>query len=292
MATETIIYGREEREIYEAPDFDSYYRSDRVQPLVDRFETLLARTDICSFDVFDTVLLRDERSELERFADVAAEFIRRAAAAGEGSVPELRTCLSARVLAASTAYQMSPEVQGCREGRFEEIVRNLVASLSLPEEPYLALWREAEFEIEASQLRGSAFIENLIDLAVARDKTVIFVSDMYLSASDIARLVEGCGISLEKIARIFSSADTVVNKRSGLVYDLVCGEYGTEPGRILHLGDSLEGDFIAAKRRGLEAIHLPIPKAILRKRLDSHRRMMDRLGGDAALPLPIAPPAL
>ncbi|WP_172329506.1 hypothetical protein [Mangrovicoccus sp. HB161399] len=292
MATEITTYGREEREIYEAPDFDSYYGSGRAQALVDRFEAMLAGADVCSFDVFDTVLLRDARSELERFADVAAEFVRRAGRAGHGQVPSVRTCLAARVLAASTAYQMSRPVKGCREGRFGDIVRNLVASLSLPEDPFAELWRASEFEIEAAQLRGSPFIENLVDLAVARGKTVIFISDMYLSAEEIARLVETCGMSLEKVSRIFSSADTVVNKRSGLVYDLVCGECGVEPGRILHLGDSLEGDFLAAKRRGLEAIHLPVPKALMRQRLDSHRRLMAELAGESPLPLPIAPPAL
>ncbi len=292
MATQITVFGREERNLYESPDFDSYYASAQSRPLVDRFEALLERVDICSFDVFDTLLLRDDRSELERFADVAAEFIRRARAAGAETLPSARSCLSARILAASTAYQMSRPVEGCREGRFGDIVRNLVASLGLPADPFEEHWREAELETEASQLRGSAFIENLIDLAVARGKTVIFISDMYLPAEDISRLVEVCGISTEKVSRIYSSADTVVNKRSGLVYDLVCSEQGAAPERILHMGDSLEGDFAAAKRRGLEAIHLPIPRAVTAKRLDSHRRILSGLAGDADLPLPIAPPVL
>ncbi|WP_138468402.1 HAD family hydrolase [Poseidonocella sp. HB161398] len=292
MATEIATYGREEREIYDAPDYDSYYGSPRTERLVERFETLLERVDVCSFDVFDTVLQRDGRSELERFGDVAAEFVRRAGREDPELRLSQRTCLSARVLSASTAYQMSPPVKGCREGRFPEIVQNLVASLSLPGDPYERLWREAEFEIEAAQLRGAPFIENLIDLAVARGKTVIFISDMYLPGEDIARLVEACGIGTGKVARIFSSADTVVSKRSGLLYDHVCAELEVAPGKMLHLGDSLEGDFIAAKRRGLEAIHLPVPRALMQKRLESHRSMLAGLAGEDPLPLPIGAPVL
>ncbi|MBE3640540.1 HAD family hydrolase [Mangrovicoccus algicola] len=292
MATQVTTYGREERDLYEAPDFDSFYRSPGARSLADRFEALLDRVDLCSFDVFDTLLLRDERSELERFRDIAAEFIRRAGAEGPESPLVLRSCLSARILAASAAYQLSPAVKGCREGRLSEIIANAVDTLGLPQAPFARIWHEAEMEVETSQLRASAFIEELLDLALARGKRVVLVSDMYMPAGDISRLLEASGISTGKIERIFSSADTVVNKRSGLVYDLIAEETGVAPARMLHMGDALEGDFLAAKRRGLQAIHLPIPRALLRRRLDSHRAVLDHLSGESGLPLPIAPPAL
>ena len=291
MATETTTFGRVQRDLHQAPDFARYYASPAANALFEEVRDALPGIDVLSLDVFDTLLLRDHRSELERFTDIAEAFAARLAADDPAAAPSARACLVARVMAAATAYRVTAAVDGCREGRHADILAETVALLRLPPGQAATL-AEAELAVETAQLRLSAFAMRLVELARHAGKRVVLISDMYYPASHIATLLAACGCDPAAFDAIWSSADTVRNKRSGTLYPVVAAELAVPPGRILHLGDSFGSDFAAAVSAGLQAIHLPVPRALARRRHDSHHATLARLFGEDVPDLPIAAPAL
>lgn len=196
----------------------------------------------------------------------------------------------ARIHSASTAYRLSPRKQDCVEGRLADIALNTVRSLKL-DPAYADIWIEAELGVESEQLRLSSFVLELMALAEAENKRTIFISDMYLDRDNIAILLAKAGLADTPLANIISSADEILNKRSGTIFPALAERYGLEGGRFLHLGDSFQSDYLMPKSCGWLAQHLPVPKVLLASRYESHHRTVQSLFGMKQFPLPMSRPA-
>lgn len=283
--------GHFERHLASAPDFTSFFSSAVAAEFAAHLDTRLRPIRMLSLDVFDTLLLRDHRSELERFADVAHRFASRLPA---GS-PSARACLTARIEAAHAAYAHAAPVQGTREGRLADIAQTIMSALRLPLRDHAAAvedWIAAELEVEAEQLVLSPFITGLIDRATKAGKRIILLSDMYLDAAQISVLLRQKGFDPSRVEAVISSADITLNKRSGTVFAHLERQFDLTGSQILHVGDSLASDFRAPIAAGWQAQFLPVPRRLLERRLESHRRTASALFGDADFPLPMAQPAL
>lgn len=286
--TVTTRIGELEKALKDANSFEDFHAG----PLSDRLrDTILQQADnarIISFDIFDTVLWRDDQSELARFADVARAF----AARMPGYEP--RAWLTARIFSASHAYQMSEMIENTTEGRLRDIALNLMHALRIPGDRHQAadLWCRTELEVETAQLRIAPFIDRLIDTLVARGKTVIFLSDMYLQADQIRQLLDNLGFDMGRVKRLISTADERVNKRSGTIFPRLAREMDAQPDDFLHIGDSLTSDFVMPIRAGWAARHLPVPQAAQVRRRESHFQSCATLFGRRQTALPMAVPTL
>ncbi|THD85383.1 hypothetical protein E7811_06720 [Aliigemmobacter aestuarii] len=284
-------FGAIEDAMHRAKNFDAFFASSFADDLMDRLEQRMNHADVISLDVFDTVLLRDEKSELSRFRDVAERFAGRAEVREAAPDLTMRACLVARLYCAATAYQLSIKVNGATEGRLNDIARNMMVSLRLPAE-MAALWIATELEVEREQLRPSIFADALMARAMGAGKQVILVSDMYLDQSQIAELLTACGLETARYTRLFSSADTHVNKRSGTVFPMIAEEMGLHPYRFLHLGDSLVSDFQRPSQAGWWAQHLPVPDMMTHARIRDHHATCEAVFGRPDYPLPMSVPSL
>lgn len=283
--------GQAEAALYAADDFDSFFASAASDRLMAQIQTRIARADVVSFDVFDTVLLRDGKSELGRFADFAARFCERLAGIPTSRPVTQRAALTARIFSASTAYQLSEPVQGTTEGRLDDIARNMMHSLRLPPDT-AELWIDCELETDSEQLSASDFARRIIEHAKAAGKRVILVSDMYLSEAQIRSLLARGGVDLGLVDRVYSTADITVNKRSGTVFAHIAKELGAKPGRILHLGDSRVSDYQRPGEAGWMAQYLPVPRRMLRARMEHHHATCEAFFGQRDFPLPMAVPSV
>lgn len=287
-ATVMTCIGALEQALKDADSFDNFHGgglSDRLR------DAILQQADdarIVSFDIFDTVLWRDDRSELARFADVARAFADRM----PGHDP--RAWLTARIFSASHAYQMSEMIENTTEGRLRDIALNMMHALRIPGDRHQAadLWCRTELEVETAQLRVAPFIDRLIDMLVARGKTVIFLSDMYLQADQIRQLLDNLGSDMGRVTRLISTADERVNKRSGTIFPRLAREMDAQPGDFLHMGDSLTSDFVMPIRAGWAARYLPVPHAVQVRRRESHFQSCATLFGQRQTALPMAVPTL
>lgn len=287
--------GISEQALRDAESFEAFHDSAAAEPLRDAILTQLAAADVLSLDVFDTVLWRDEKSELARFAEIAERFVARARLDQPDFAPTARACLVARIASAATAYQLSEPLQGTTEGRLSDIARAMTVSLRLPaaaRAPMAALWIATEMDVESEQLRLSPFADGLMQAAAKAGRRVILLSDMYLDSRQIHRLLETAGCGMNRIARLVSTAETRLNKRSGTIFAPLAAQLGTAPERILHIGDSLVSDYRRPIEAGWRARHLPVPRRVLAARRACHLATCAELFGAADFALPMSVPSL
>lgn len=84
-------------------------------------------------------------------------------------------------------------------------------------------------------------------------KRVIIISDMYLAGEFFHKLLARYGMPVQDV---FVSADLDATKRDcGDIFNLVSSKLGIEPGRILHIGDSIVSDVERAEEQKFRAFH-------------------------------------
>lgn len=245
----------------------------------------LENVKILSLDVFDTVLMRDDKSELERFRCISEHFYKNALAPKNTNLT-IDDCLLARVHAAKVAYYCGKMVDGCIEGQLSEIAEITLDYLRLPHD-LAPDWVASELFIESQQLTPSPFVQAIIEKAKETGKRVICISDMYLNKNQISQLLNHSGAT-DKIEIIFSSADVILNKRSGLIFKHVENKLRHNGSDFLHIGDSLKSDYTMAMKSGWNAVHLPIPEKALQRRRKSHDELAQVLSLISKRSLPIA----
>lgn len=191
---------------------------------------------VFSIDVFDTLLLRECKSEIVRFREIA-KLVHLA-------FPEIssRNFFQARVLAHHLAYQLTKPVQGCREVAFGSIYRLIGAILQEYDAIRLATMQEIELSYETSHLRLNPNIRKLLEIAHMRNIRIIAVSDMYLNCDALAQIINNF-LPPGMLNEIYSSADFGISKVSGLLWDEVLRREQVSPQEILHLGDNPVADF-------------------------------------------------
>lgn len=284
-----------EQHLHLSSDFADFFASQHAIDLGKKIVSRMAQIDTVSFDVFDTVLLRNGISELARFLEISTRFVAKAQERDPEFSHTAHSCLMARIQSASSAYQLSKRLQNTTEGRLTDISLNIMRSLRLPLDQaaeMATLWCEVELEVEIEHLSLSAFADDLITQAVAMGKQVIFISDMYLDAQQIRHILEGCGFDMTRVSQLISTADTTLNKRSGTIFPMVEEKFEMTPSGILHIGDSFVSDFRRPIAAGWKAQHLPIPELLLKARIQSHETTCAMVFGDKNFPLPMSKPSL
>lgn len=150
---------------------------------------------------------------------------------------------------------------------------------------------EAELLYESTRLTPNSLIIDYIDRHKSNGGKVILVTDMYMHEKQVSKLLEMLNISANKFDMIISSADTIVSKASGGVFDLIQKRMAIPSNKFIHLGDSLKGDFQQPMKYGWKALHLPVPNKELQQRFNDHMKTM-KLLKQFGLELDISPPQI
>jgi predicted HAD superfamily hydrolase len=123
---------------------------------------------------------------------------------------------------------------------------------------------EFELKMENSMLVvREDFRRWMVELHEA-NKRIIVISDMYLPASHLEKLVAHAGLS-ELIEAVISSADTFLAKASGGAYKMIEERYRIEPAHWLHIGDNPISDGLRASEAGIRALVIHDPREDQRK---------------------------
>lgn len=206
---------------------------------------------VLSLDVFDTVLLRDTRPELSRLGRIA-----RAQAAALGGAVAWSALYRARLRVQKAAYDHVRH-HGRGEVSHAELLAAIARDCGLPATalPRLA---EAEVDWEMGALRPDRALAAMAQRARAQGWRVVFVSDMYLPATAIARLLAA---HLPDLAdcRLFVSGDLGLTKRRGDLFAHVLGQLGGDGAQVLHVGDNPLADGTMAQAAGWRSVVLPRP---------------------------------
>ncbi|NES19201.1 MAG: hypothetical protein F6K41_09785 [Symploca sp. SIO3E6] len=115
--------------------------------------------------------------------------------------------------------------------------------------------KEVELRTEKSVIVPSHQVLNYFNQARKLQKTVIFVSDIYLPKEHIADILETSGYS--GYDKLFVSCEVGTNKASGKLFDIVINDLKVKPEEILHIGDSQGSDVKQAQLKGISAYQVP-----------------------------------
>jgi FMN phosphatase YigB (HAD superfamily) len=243
--------------------------SQKIEAEIDR-----SGASILSFDVFDTFLLRNDKPETLRYFELSTALHERLLGKYGGKTPSAMDLLFARLTALTFSYRTSKAVDGCREGNLGQVIRVARTALGLDEDVE-ALFLETELDYEAANLTINPILAGISTAHRAIGGKVILVSDMYLSGDHIAALVSRVGgKNAPAVDGIFSSADTIVSKRSGKVFKQVEKTMDAAATDFLHVGDAWEGDVVRCREAGWHTLHFPIARAELVRRQQALQRFV------------------
>lgn len=191
--------------------------------------------DVISFDIFDTALYRKVEYPNDVFTIMAMEM-------GHNDFLSIRK--NAENLARDRKYALC----GTREIVLSEIYEVL--------EEYYGIdpkWLDREIELELELSVQNPYIWQVFHALKQMEKTVIFTSDMYLPKSAIERMLKQHGY--EDYDAFYLSNETGLRKGEGTLQKRLIKDF---PGKkIIHIGDSQDGDYEKSIKAGIDAYFNP-----------------------------------
>ena len=210
--------------------------------------------DIVSVDVFDTTLLRDNKGQRRRFAEVATELSHRLGR--EGRAFDIGLLFKLRLAVHGLAYQAVRMERP--EGDATLARMHGIQSALLGLDPScITHMQEAEIAVERRSLSANRHLLDWLAAMRAEGKPVIAISDIYLPTTVVRALIsEKTGTAVE---RTYVSSDLGLTKRSGKLFANVAAMEGMPLTRMLHCGDHPRSDVAMARAAGMQAVLLPRP---------------------------------
>ena len=230
---------------------------------------------VVSLDVFDTLMLRNDKCERRRFWEIAERWQEQLPAGSRGT--KVLDLYMARLRAAQISYSCGPICASTQEGRLDDLIGVALSLLKLPQ-ALAPSFMAAELEYEAENLAPNPLILRLLEHYAHQDGRVMLLSDMYLAGAQIHSLISRFGLA-DIAPYVFSSADITLNKRSGTIFLPAAQHLGVEPGEILHIGDNFQSDFAMPRLAGWAAQHLPVPLCEERLRARDEHDFLDSIDG-------------
>lgn len=251
-------------------------RFSSVRALADHVRRNLTQVDRVTFDVFDTLVIRRVHQP-DAIKMATARFLaRRMVAQGRPGWPAERIQrMRDRVerLHRRRNGRQHPDHEAC----YPEFMADVMRILFKGDDPAAHLEETTRYELQmesAFLVARADFVTLLRDLKAA-GKKVAAISDMYLPATHIARLLDGVGYT-GLVDEVVSSADTCRAKASGAAWPLLAERWKTEPARWWHVGDHPHSDGAQPAAFGLTALVLRDPGELQRKRMSESLASMTR----------------
>ena len=182
----------------------------------------LARFQAVSFDVFDTLLLRQVERPQEAFALVGAKL----------GYPDFQRL---RVEAECRARDKKRRRAGSGEVTLSEIWQELEAATAIPAGEGMA----AELAVERALCRGNPYFLPVVEALRQLGKPLGLLSDMYLPGAFVQQLVEEAGFG--PFACCLVSGEEGVSKGEGGLYQRWKGRFPPDA-PLAHVGDNPHAD--------------------------------------------------
>ena len=224
------------------------------------------RRPVVSIDVFDTLLLRNSKFELRRFWEIAHLQANHWPTATPAAASLAETLYIARIDGARLAYAVAPRLGRSSEPTLDDIYAAYRRLPGLADSDYQFL-RGWELSYEEQNLRANPVIVAVVEMVREAGAQVVCISDVYLKAVDISRLISTCGIG-HRFDVVYSSADTGLTKASGLAFRNVAARLSIAADEFVHLGDNAVVDGSGAVSIGARSIIVPVSRIETQRRDD------------------------
>lgn len=134
--------------------------------------------------------------------------------------------------------------------------------------------RLAEVELSIEIARSYADPEISHFLCAQKAEKTLFLSDFYMSAEMLGRLLASKGLDT-LVSEGISSCDVGLNKRSGQIFEHLHAVLKLSPDQHVHIGDNEWSDVASPRALGVNALHY-LPEAERAKRLACERLFSSR----------------
>lgn len=193
----------------------------------------IKKHDVISFDVFDTLIMRRVLEPEDVF--VLVEDWGRS----EGyDVP-------------FKSWRMAAEKACAEVPSFDDIYLYLQENFHM-DAGLICRYRQKELEIEEKCLIPRRKMVDIYQWSVNMGKRVYLVSDMYLPAKILGKMLQDLGVTGYK--ELLVSCDYKKDKRTGELFS--CLIQKERHGKILHIGDNRYTDIEKGKEAGLDVFHI------------------------------------
>lgn len=224
----------------------------------------------CSFDVFDTFLLRactTSDGVFERtfqLSGIAEKF------------PNMSVAfLQHRVLAESRAHKVAKERRGSTEVHIADIYKYFPFRLFGLTRDALPDLARSEFEAELELCRANPeMLQQYLDMKRGGFR-VGFISDTYWSTDQLAQLLRTCSPGLTWDF-LYASCDHGSSKSEAL-FTTYLAEQGIDAASSFHIGDNHDADVKGAGRHGIRPRYYPQASAALASKLQRETSLFELL---------------
>jgi len=230
---------------------DGYFSRIRT-PWNDGLETIKKKIwdtqhEYISFDIFDTLVTRPfyKPTDLFYLLDKLYEEKHRT----NTSFHQIR--IDGEIAARSMVHKLNNDYQ---DVTIDEIYDCISEMYGIPAEVCNAL-KEEEKRLEIQFCSVRKITKELFDFALYAGKKIILISDMYLDAATIKKILEKNGY--KGYCRIFLSSEERKMKYTGDLFRTVLDKLQVEGNGILHIGDNHYCDIIKAGEVGFHTAYLP-----------------------------------
>lgn len=194
----------------------------------------LCQSEVISFDMFDTLILRPVDTPADLFYFVGERL----------NIPNFRDI---RKKAERTARERHIAECGSGEVTLAQIYDVLAAELCISAE----IGMSAESDVEISLCMTNPFMLEVWNKVKAKGKKVVVTTDMYLTKKTLEAMLDKCGFT--GYDAIFLSNEYGYGKYNGKLYDKVKSAY--PKCSISHIGDNYHADYVLAKKSKIHAVY-------------------------------------
>lgn len=207
---------------------------------------LQMRPSVVSFDVFDTVLVRDTAEPKGIFLRVQEILYRENPSLLEYFPDSF--CSSRKSAEKQARQRLQVE-----EVTLKEIYQELAEThdLSETDTQYLI---QLELDLERSSLHPVKTIQDLISALRQQNIRILYISDMYLPQDFLEDTLRRTGL-FKNEDRLYLSSQTRVCKSHGRMFTHVLNQEKLQPRTWVHIGDNVESDVAVPRKMGIRAFH-------------------------------------
>ncbi len=218
-------------------------------------------TQIVSFDIFDTLILRPFLKPTDVFLFLQDDF----EMLFSSQIPFAELRKGAETAAREARLYIDST---CNEVTLTEIYKTMAEKYGLSEDKCLKMRdKENEFEIRYCYTRKVG--KELYEMALSCGKDVILISDMYLEEDTINEILKKNGYTGHK--KLYLSSTRRRLKYNGGLFNEAIKDYPDFVyDEFIHVGDNWNVDYLKAKEIGMRAVFLPKTTDMLFNRIDSN----------------------
>lgn len=197
----------------------------------DEIKRMMKKSEVISFDVFDTLIARTVGRPEDIF-DLVEKRYNAQAALPMSNFKKIRMAAERAARKNASKEEITlPEIYEMME--VDDAIRKHLMKLE----------KETEFMNTFAKPEG----RELYNYAVKKGKKILIVSDMYLDSEFIKKVLEKNGY--RNYQKLFVSSEYGVQKKTGSLFEQVILKTGYRPEQILHIGDNPVSDGISAWKK-------------------------------------------